>query len=51
MAEVAEDCVLDLIMSLGSSLFKALSHVNYNVRMATADALAEIKTANPKTPL
>ena len=52
MAEVVEDLCVRFDHELGShylGLFKALSHVNYNVRMAAADALAAVLDEYPDT--
>lgn len=52
VAEVAEDVWDCYRYDFGtdySGLFKALSHVNYNVRAAAADALAAALDENPDT--
>ncbi|MFS7937446.1 putative armadillo-like helical, translational activator Gcn1, TOG domain-containing protein [Helianthus anomalus] len=52
VAEVAEDVWDRYDHEFGtdySGLFKALSHVNYNVRMAAADALAAVLDEYPDT--
>lgn len=52
VAEVAEDIWDRYGYEFGrdySGLFKALSHVNYNVRMAAAEALAAVLDENPDT--
>lgn len=52
VAEVAEDVWDRYDHEFGtnySGLFRALSHVNYNVRTAAADALATAFDENPDT--
>lgn len=52
VAEVAEDIWDRYDYDFGrdySGLFKALSHVNYNIRMAAAEALAAALDENPDT--
>lgn len=52
VAEVAEDvcdCYRHEFGTDYSELFKALSHVNYNVRVAAAEALAAVLDENPDT--
>ncbi|KAL8544545.1 hypothetical protein ACS0TY_004932 [Phlomoides rotata] len=52
VAEVAEDvcdCYRHEFGTDYSELFKALSHVNYNVRVAAAEALAAVFDENPDT--
>lgn len=52
MAEVAEDVWDRYDHEFGtdySGLFRALSHVNYNIRVAAADALAAVLDEYPDT--
>lgn len=52
VAEVAEDIWDRYGYEFGrdySGLYKALSHVNYNVRVAAAEALAAVLDENPDT--